>query len=275
MHQRHYLPNLRSTLLTSVASAVSQQDSSASTVLQQAQALESLTSEPAALTTAAQDTAVALLSTVSSRGTTTGISDSAFSSLGGTLSSILQTSASSTSSNVGTISDALTSIVKASWVNLRPGESGQILIKPSINMTNAASYASKLVNQSFSPPGTKDAVVMPTDGASSFYTSVSETDTFTTSVSSLTQLHSDTGGSNSTSNLVRFGLTQQTSSSGTDRRRRRRRLHDTGKKGGILSMKLHNRQSQNYKVRDGGGVGQCGGPALLAEGARPSSEMSP
>ena len=236
--------NLRSTLLTYVSSAVSQQDASASTVLQQAQALESLTSEPSALTDAAQTTALTLISTISSRGTSTGISDSAFSSLGGSLSSILQTSAGTSTSNVDTVSDTLNSIIKASWVNLKPGESGQSLVKTSLNMTNSASYASKLTNQSFSPPGTTQTLTMPSEGASSFYSSVSDTDEFTTSVSSMAQIHQDRGGSNATSNLVRFGLTQSTSST-SDRRRRL----EAGKKG-LMSVKLRNKQSQSYQVTE-------------------------
>lgn len=198
-------------------------DADDSVVLQQAQAVESLTSDGAALSTSDQAAAVSLISTIAATGATTGVTAEGFKSVGKTMDTLLRTAAGDDPTQSAKITDAITSLVEASWVKLEPGEEGMSISTSSVNMTNTVVYAINLQNQTFSPPGTNNTVKMKDGGASSFF-DVDDTDSVATSVVSMKNTRANEqepqkDGKNATSPLLRFSITKTTGGKSGRRRR--------------------------------------------------------
>lgn len=140
-------------------------------------------------------------------GSLTGLDEQGMASMTGTIDSLMQTSIVKNVTAADAISASLSSLIRASLVNLKPGEDALAISTGSVNMSNAIFYAATLSNKTLSPPGTNNSVVLPPGGAAGFYSGVESTDEINTAVMSIKKLKKDKRGKNSTSHVLRFSIT--------------------------------------------------------------------
>jgi hypothetical protein len=81
--------------------------------------------------------AASVLETVTARGAGTGVSDDVFHSLGSSLATLLGTELRGSATHAPKLSSSLTSLVRATWVDMRPGEEGLSVRQPALNMTTS------------------------------------------------------------------------------------------------------------------------------------------
>jgi hypothetical protein len=157
----------------------------------------------------------------------------------GTIDSLMQTSVVKNVTAADAISASLSSLIRASLVNLKPGEDALAISTNSVNMSNAIFYAATLTNKTLSPPGTNNSVVLPPGGAAGFYSGVESTDEINTAVMSIKKLKKDKRGKNSTSHVLRFSIT-------TGSRSNARRLSEGDSDS--VSTSLQTNSPQAYSV---------------------------
>jgi len=208
--------SIRGDLLKFVSKAVNLQDTDSVVVTQQAQAVATLTAEGGSLSPDSQTVAVSLIRSIAASGATTGVSKEGFSAMGKSMDSILRTDTVNNPGHATAISDSVSDVVKASWVDLYPNDGGMSITTSAVNMSCGVAYALSLTNKTFAAPGTNNSVKLAPTGVDSFF-SVQISDPVATAIVSMKNVRPSKKHTNTTSPLLRFSLTKKDSSSGNRR----------------------------------------------------------
>jgi len=228
---------LRETLLDYLSQTSAIQDASPGSVQQQATLLNSLTTNTEQLTTGrSQLLAYDLLSTITATASMTGVTPTAASAIGSTISSLFsvfednqQQESFPVRANdaASRLSSSVDNLLRAAWAGLSPGEDPLQIQQPNFNTSNSVNYAYSLQNKTLAAPGVNSSVVLPRSGIGALFPSASATDTISTGITSMKNVHNANKTAPLKSNVLRFSVSMSETGSLQKRGRRLVSLYDT------------------------------------------------